>query len=77
MPLHGLLRLLVLRVSLHQSRAGLLLASGRAGSLRGALDDTGKVLVSTLFLPPPGMALMVSTLHDEWSYTDYSPIGFK
>lgn len=49
----------------------LLLASGVAGSLRGALNGAGKNVVNSLFLPPPSMALMIgSVLRSEWSYTD-------
>jgi hypothetical protein len=54
-----------------KSSGSLLLASGLAGSLKGALDDADNVFITSLFLPPPGMALMIgSVLKNEWSYTD-------
>ena len=54
-----------------KSCGSLLLASGLAGSLEGALTDAATQVISALFLPPLGMAMMVGTtlLHD-WSYTD-------
>jgi hypothetical protein len=58
-----------------KSLGSLLLASGLAGSLKGALDAAGidtLALVSSLFLPPPALALnmVVTSRKDEWSYTD-------
>ena len=55
-----------------RSLGSLLLASGLAGSLKGALDEADHSLVSTLFLPPPAMALTIAatTRRNEWSYTD-------
>jgi len=54
-----------------KSCGSLMLASGLAGSLAGAMDGADKKIVSALYLPPPGMALMIgSTIRSEWSYTD-------
>lgn len=54
-----------------KSSGSLLLASALAGSLHGAMSHVQKPLISALYLPPPGMALMIgSTLRSEWSYTD-------
>jgi hypothetical protein len=55
-----------------KSLGSLLLASGSAGSLQGALEGVGEVYVNNLFLPAPSMALTVaaSTRRGEWSYTD-------
>lgn len=49
----------------------LVLASALAGSLEGALDDSDKVVMATLFIPSPAMALLIgATLRNEWSYKD-------
>ncbi|KAL3924923.1 MAG: hypothetical protein SGILL_000744 [Bacillariaceae sp.] len=55
-----------------KSFGSLMLASGLAGSLKGALDGADDVYVDSLFLPAPSMALTVasSTRRGEWSYTD-------
>ena len=56
-----------------KSLGSLLLASGLAGSLNGALLQADKALVQHLFLPPPTMAItMAATARkfNEWSYTD-------
>ena len=54
-----------------KSLGSLLLASGLAGSLKGALDGVDKAIASTLFLPPPTLALsMAASQRNEWSYTD-------
>lgn len=55
-----------------KSLGSLLLASGLAGSLQGALNTINKDVVTNLFLPPPTMALTIaaSSRQNEWSYTD-------
>jgi len=54
-----------------KASGSLMLASSLAGSLAGAMDDVETDMISLLFLPPPGMALMIgSTIRNEWSYTD-------
>jgi hypothetical protein len=68
-----------------KSTGGLMLASGLAGSLSGALtyfgdgrESMSKTLVPALFLPPSAMALMVAgggqsrrgKSNNNWSYTD-------
>ena len=54
-----------------KSAGSLLLASGVAGSLTGALCGSSAEIMNGLFLPPPAIALMIgSTIRDEWSYTD-------
>lgn len=56
-----------------KSLGSLLLASGLAGSLRGALEEADKMAAQHLFLPPPTMALTIaasSRKFNEWSYTD-------
>jgi hypothetical protein len=54
----------------------LLLASGLAGSLRGALKEADKTVVQNLFLTPT-MALTIAASFqkfNEWSYTEYGPL---
>mmetsp|Transcript_2502 Transcript_2502/g.5943 ORF Transcript_2502/g.5943 Transcript_2502/m.5943 type:complete len:2797 (-) Transcript_2502:151-8541(-) len=55
-----------------KSLGSLLLASSLAGSLKGALTDAEKDLVTNLLMPPPAMALTVAAMsrRSEWSYTD-------
>jgi hypothetical protein len=55
-----------------KSLGSLLLASGLAGSLDGAIEGASKALVTNLFLPAPSMALTVvaTPRKNEWSYTD-------
>ena len=54
-----------------KSTGSLLLASGLAGSLDGALDDSNKIVISTLFMPSPAMALLIgASMRSEWSYKD-------
>jgi hypothetical protein len=55
-----------------KSLGSLLLASGLAGSLQGALNTVNKDVISNLLLPPPTMALTIaaSSRQNEWSYTD-------
>ena len=56
-----------------KSLGSLLLASGLAGSLTGALPDADTTAIQHLFLPPPTMALTIaasSRKFTEWSYTD-------
>ena len=55
-----------------KSLGSLLLASGLAGSLQGALEDADNIYVTNLFLPAPSMALTVAATSrkNEWSYTD-------
>ncbi|KAG7359446.1 Beige/BEACH domain containing protein [Nitzschia inconspicua] len=59
-------------VSAAKSLGSLLLASGSAGSLYGAMEGADELYVNNLFLPAPSMALTVasSTRKGEWSYTD-------
>ena len=55
-----------------KSLGSLMLASGLAGSLRGALDEADKSIMTNMLLPPPSMALTLaaSSRKSEWSYTD-------
>eukprot|EP00529_Nitzschia_sp_RCC80_P009051 CAMPEP_0113450404 /NCGR_PEP_ID=MMETSP0014_2-20120614/5812_1 /TAXON_ID=2857 /ORGANISM="Nitzschia sp." /LENGTH=2495 /DNA_ID=CAMNT_0000341741 /DNA_START=29 /DNA_END=7516 /DNA_ORIENTATION=- /assembly_acc=CAM_ASM_000159 len=55
-----------------QSLGSLVLASGQAGSISGALEFSSKILVANLFLPSPSMALTVASTsrRDSFSYTD-------
>jgi len=53
------------------SCGNLMLASSKAGSLNNALANCDKNVLTTMFMPPPGMALMIgSVFRNEWSYTD-------
>jgi hypothetical protein len=49
----------------------LMFASSLAGSLKGALKEANHVVLTSLFMPPPGMSMLIgSTFQNEWSYTD-------
>ncbi len=49
----------------------LMFASSLAGSLQGALKEANHVVLTSLFMPPPGMSMLIgSTFQNEWSYTD-------
>lgn len=49
----------------------LMFASALAGSLKGALKNADKAVLTSLFMPPPGMSMLIgSTFQNEWSYTD-------
>ncbi|GKY94445.1 hypothetical protein MPSEU_000410300 [Mayamaea pseudoterrestris] len=53
------------------STGQLLLASGYAGSLTGAMDDVENDLVSALFLPSPAVAQIIGfALRSNWSYQE-------
>jgi hypothetical protein len=58
-----------------KSTGSLLFASGLAGSLHGCLvvdNDRDSLLIASLLLPPPALALTVNTgsKRDSWNYTD-------
>lgn len=54
-----------------KSTGRLLLASGHAGSLLGAMDGCDNATVSAIFLPSPAVALMIGyALRSEWSYNE-------